>query len=743
MGINEFENQLKEKGLSDEEVRIIINRLKGDMSDGVESYNAIVKRYADGIYPNTEKFVRELLQIPLPSRDIELPEDDRTMSAFSEDLGQYYSFREILFYHLETKTIVKIGLMQIDEKDDRPILGLVDVMPEDFITTTEKDISFYKIRKSKDGEDRIVHTSMSPTTAKIVMPSSQFKDKLPFIKRFLPTQIPYLRSGKIMLPSKGYDHAFLSFVPYNAPEIDPSMELDEAKRIIDYVYNEFAFSDKEKDKVNAIAHLLTPFCRGLFGRETMRTPLFVYMANRERAGKDYCANIVSLVYTGENPEYPPVSKKDANDEEFRKKIFTAFKQGRNIIHSSNNKGNLDSAELEALITKEYFVDRQLGTNLEIQFPNTLTLSISANTGLTYTPDLQYRSIFINLFLAEEDPNKRQFQNPDLHGWIREHRSEILSAIYALVRNWYEKGMPRCTKAFASFPEWMAVVGGIMEATGLGTPEQNDVLNNIGGNKEEIVMRKLYSFCHNNFGEAWITKKQIIVKLMGIDEDVRLSDIQSWNPPEEVNDIIEFIGFDKPNSRSGQTKLGLLLAKYAGRILNDIQLESDEKENASNTRYKFRHLTVNLVNDVNLHKPVNIADKKDTQNIGGIERSLSSRGSQSNNGTFQNLQLHPLSKLDQNEENRDLRPLENGVNAVIPEKAGVEDVGIVGYPKPVNIADKKDTQNIGEPENPTNHTNHTSDATDEVFDIQTIANKIMKDAMDRVVESEEPNDIHKS
>ena len=160
MGINEFEKQLKEKGLSDEEVRIIINRLKGDMSDGVESYNAIVKRHADGIYPDTEKFVREVLQIPLPSRDIELPEDDRTMSAFSEDLGQYYSFREILFYHLETKTIVKIGLIQIDEKDDKPILGLVDVMPEDFITTTEKNISFYKIRKSKDGKDREVYTSM-------------------------------------------------------------------------------------------------------------------------------------------------------------------------------------------------------------------------------------------------------------------------------------------------------------------------------------------------------------------------------------------------------------------------------------------------------------------------------------------------------------------------------------------------------------------------------------------------------
>jgi phage/plasmid-associated DNA primase len=74
MGINEFEKQLKEKGLSDGDVRIIINRLKGDMSDGVELYNAIVKRHtADGIWPDTKRFVKEVLKVGLPIEFDDLP----------------------------------------------------------------------------------------------------------------------------------------------------------------------------------------------------------------------------------------------------------------------------------------------------------------------------------------------------------------------------------------------------------------------------------------------------------------------------------------------------------------------------------------------------------------------------------------------------------------------------------------------------------------------------------------------
>ena len=85
------------------------------------------------------------------------------------------------------------------------------------------------------------------------------------------------------------------------------------------------------------------------------------MANRERAGKDYCANIVSIVYENQAVEDTAISKDGSSDEEFRKKIFAVLSSGRSVFHSSNNRGFLNSAELEGLITREFHRAR-IGTN---------------------------------------------------------------------------------------------------------------------------------------------------------------------------------------------------------------------------------------------------------------------------------------------------------------------------------------------------------------------------------------------
>ena len=500
-----------------------------------------------------------------------LPGLDRPVGEFASEIADYYAARQTLFYRPETTEVVRIGMIKVDD-EGHMILGLQPVNENAFVTYIEEDINLYAL----DGRGERHIRSIPAQTAKLVLSSvDQFRMRLPIIKRILPVPIPRLINGELKFPKKGYDPEFMSFVPEDAPEIK-EMSLEDAKDLLlNKIYGEFAFKSPQ-DKVNAIAHLLTPFCRGLFSRETIRSPLFMYIANREGAGKDYAAGIVTTTHEGEAAEDPPVTKAESgSDEEFRKKTLAAFMMGRSLIHSSNNKGYLNSAELEALITKEIYRDRQLGGNKLLEFPNILTISLSANVGLTYPPDLQRRAIFINLFLDIEDPNSRVFKNPDLHGWIKVHRSDILSALYALVRNWVDKGSPHCKQPFASFPEWQAIVGGILEAAGIGTPMQNDVLNSIGGDEETNSMRQLYTAAYEAYGSEWVSKSKIFEELQ--------------NPDSAFFGLFGYLDWER-HPESAKMRMGKLLSKYAGRILSDIRMEELKPTgHASRAQYRFNRI----------------------------------------------------------------------------------------------------------------------------------------------------------
>ena len=196
--------------------------------------------------------------------------------------------------------------------------------------------------------------------------------------------------GKLTFPKKGFDERFNSWRPLNSPEIENlEMSLEEAKKIIETIYSEFPFKT-EQDKTNAIAGLLTPFLRGLFKTFNTITPGVFYGGNRERTGKDYCAGINGIAHEGLAIEDNPIStgeKKGNDNDELRKKVTSAIMSGRKRMHFANNKGHINNAILEQLLTSNFWTDRILGSNDEIKIPKELDISLSGNVGITITPDL--------------------------------------------------------------------------------------------------------------------------------------------------------------------------------------------------------------------------------------------------------------------------------------------------------------------------------------------------------------------
>ena len=497
-------------------------------------------------------------------------------SQLAKNIADEYSDKKILFYKQETKNIVEVSKIKHDD-EDKSFLGFSIIKPRRFITLSERYFIPYVDTVKTDRQGN-VYTVESPTSltnekSSIILESPQFQESMQVIKRIFTVQTPIVYDDKLTFPNEEYDDRFYSWLPKDSPKIsNMNMPLKEAKEIIFKIFREFCFETKQ-DYINAISALLTPFLQGLFktGFST-RTPIYCYEANRERSGKDYLAGVTGILYEGHALEEPPISngeyRSSGSNDELKKKLLAAMISGRRRLHFSNNKGHMNNSVFESIATATKFSDRLLGKNEIVTLDNELSFSFSGNLGITLTPDLSNRTLFVNLFLDIEDANKRRFENPNLHGWVLDNRNDILSALYSLVRNWFEKGCPDGSVPFTSFPEWARVCGGIMECAGYNSPCRKSVQNaGISIDRDTDEMKELFEICHKYSPDVWLNKDEIRAIIC--------------NPGENIMSYIDW------SSRSAQIKFGIKLNKFVGRILSDIRLIVENKSvRSARWRYKF-------------------------------------------------------------------------------------------------------------------------------------------------------------
>lgn len=524
--------------------------VKRVMGDGL--YNEVVdilkENYSEEAYKGIMNIANSVLD-----DDILLDGNGRSISDLCRDIASLLENKNILFYRPNSRQIVEVGKIKLHNTGENVYTGFRNIKDKRLITLIEKYVRVGQMVKMKDYGEFFAVKSLSPNKADIVLCSEILEQSLPQIERIFPTPIPIMYNGKLTFAKKGFDKRFSSWTPIDAPEIeDEKMNIKKAKEILNTLFSEFCFASKQ-DKTNAIAALLTPFLRGLFEDYNTRTPVFFYMGNRERVGKDYCAGITGITYDGQAIDDNPISSGDSsnnNNEELRKKITAALIGGRKRMHFANNKGYINNAIIEQVSTSKIYSDRLLGKNEIVNLPNEMDFSLSGNVGITYTPDFANRCRFVNFFLDLEDANSRKFTTPLLHEWVKKNRGVLLSALYSLVRNWIDKGKKNGSVPFASFPNWASVCGGIMESAGYLSPCNIDKKSiSLAGDSETADMKQLFEICFEQFPDKPL-KKNDVVKIA-----------------EEEN-LFSYLNFDE---RSGKTNFGIKLRRFIGRILSDIQL----------------------------------------------------------------------------------------------------------------------------------------------------------------------------
>lgn len=252
--------------------------------------------------------------------------------------------------------------------------------------------------------------------------------------------------GRFML-AMGYDAATgLLLRGGKWPHIPDNPSPDElrAAAAVWKPFEEFPFVDDVARGV-MLAAILTAVVR----QTLPLAPGFSFDAPAAGSGKTLLAQCL-LVLCGATAA--AVIPECQDDEENRKRLLAALREGRQGILFDNIRGQYGSSAIEALLTTSVYEDRVLGASQMLALPTTSLILFSGNN-LRLRGDL-YRRILTSRIDAKTDaPERRTFAlNPLVY--CQNHRQELVAAALTLLRGFVTVVSPRATPdKMGSFEAW--------------------------------------------------------------------------------------------------------------------------------------------------------------------------------------------------------------------------------------------------------------------------------------------------
>ncbi len=330
----------------------------------------------------------------------------------------------------------------------------------------------YKVREAIGEKQQIeLRRTISEADAKGLLASPQFQNCLRPIERLNPIRMPVMENGVLRLLPEGYDAATKSFT-FNPIKIY-DMPASEGKRIIEELYGEFKFADSVRSLAVVVFAMVTVFGVGLLPRGSLR-PCFIFLANAEGAGKTLLVKCATIPVLGALPS----GTKPKDEDEMRKLLLTVVLEARPIVFFDNEKKHISSPVLEAFQSAQNFEGRVLGASKNFSGENNAIVFITGN-GCTVSPDMRRRSVFCEVFLEVERAEDRVFQRELEAPVLFARRAEIVSAMWALIQDWYRAGCQKPSRGNSSFPECANIIGGIVQHAGFGCPLETPQIESAG------------------------------------------------------------------------------------------------------------------------------------------------------------------------------------------------------------------------------------------------------------------------
>ncbi len=265
--------------------------------------------------------------------------------------------------------------------------------------------------------------------------------------------------------------------------------------------------------LGCLVHCFTPNLR------TGPSPSYHIDKPKMATGAGYLANFISIVRDGRRMVPTPLPK---SEEEIEKRITSLRLAGNNFIMWDNIRIKVESESLALYETGDTYQGRKLGESSSPIFPTDVPMIYTTNNG-SFTSEHYRRKVPIRLDASKAKPRERTgFKYQPYAEKMLAMRADFVWAIHTLINHWLQCGRPepRDVPHFASYPEWVAVVGGVLEAAGIfgllsnmdaylaGKDDDDDGENDLIGqimakyNTSPFSARELYDACKSPFTGKW-------------------------------------------------------------------------------------------------------------------------------------------------------------------------------------------------------------------------------------------------
>lgn len=324
--------------------------------------------------------------------------------------------------------------------------------------------------------------------------------KLPLIDKVV--HVPMFDSNGTLITAPGYDPATRVYldppsgVTFHPVDFDAVSEADvtAARSLFEDVLWDFPFSDVFDDtteeeqfvttldgtqrpntergkasRAHFMALCLEPFVRALIDGPC---PMYFVTAPSPGSGKDTLIRVAGVIAKGGTGYTPRTMPTD--ETETQKVIVASLRAGDQTIWLNNcdgdgsrrDKATITSATLESALTARTFQGRILGLSEMVSVPYNATTILDGNNP-SLGEALTRRALPIKL-----DPNKenaeRTYRHEDFDSYLTAKRLELVRACHVLCAWWIKNGRPVFSgKPLASFVAYSRVMGGILEAGGIG------------------------------------------------------------------------------------------------------------------------------------------------------------------------------------------------------------------------------------------------------------------------------------
>jgi putative DNA primase/helicase len=284
---------------------------------------------------------------------------------------------------------------------------------------------------------------------------------LPVLKRV--TRVPVFAFDGSLQTTPGYHERsqtyYAPLANFELMDVSDSPIQDEIQCarpiILDELFANFCFVS-EADRAHAVGLFLLPHARDLIDGPT---PNHLVSSPQPGSAKGLLTD-VALRAAIPNPGSVPQAR---DDDEWRKRLTSYFREGREVMSIDNVNKPLDSGALASALTQTTWEDRILGKNETVSLPIRCVWTTTANNP-TMSTEIARRTVRIHLDTGLELPWLRTgFRHENLRQWVDENRAFLVWAAHTLIKAWIAAGRPKpMCKSLGSYEAWSSVIGGSLE-----------------------------------------------------------------------------------------------------------------------------------------------------------------------------------------------------------------------------------------------------------------------------------------